>query len=174
MGHYDCKECHQDPVSGHAPDCSRGNTLSTRLTEASVHAAEMAIMYRRGGCSLDANILRLFSEIMGQAADEIASARIKGDKDRENPVERPQLEYDHTQEGTTNFERALSYARSLEIQADLSNSTYAAFMAERGDHLRLLTDLAYQYLSDLRYPPSHDSRDRRIERIEAVLKEVQP
>ncbi len=87
------------------------------------------------------------------ASAPIASARIKGDKDRENPVERPQ---------------------PLEIADDLSNSTYAAFMAERGDHLRMLTDLAHQYLSDLRYPPTGDSRDRRIERIEAVLKEVQP
>lgn len=92
----------------------------------------------------------------------------------ENPAERPQLEYDHTQEGTANFERALSKVRALENAADLSNSTYAAFMAERGDHLRVLTDLAHQYLSDLRYPPSSDSRERRIERIEAVLREVQP
>lgn len=27
MGHYDCKECHQDPVSGHAPDCTRGKAM---------------------------------------------------------------------------------------------------------------------------------------------------
>jgi len=37
-----------------------------------------------------------------------------------------------------------------------------------------LLELAYQYLSDLRYPPSPDSRERRIERIEDVLKQVQP
>lgn len=112
--------------------------------------------------------------IKRKLAKLIASARIKRDKDRESPVERPQLEYDHTQEGTANFERALSQVRALENAADLSNSTYAAFMAERDDHLRVLTDLAHQYLSDLRYPPSSDSRERRIERIEAVLREVQP
>lgn len=113
-------------------------------------------------------------ETLQAAVRVIASARIKRDKDRESPVERPQLEYDHTQEGTANFERALSQVRALENAADLSNSTYAAFMAERDDHLRVLTDLAHQYLSDLRYPPSSDSRERRIERIEAVLREVQP
>ena len=113
-------------------------------------------------------------ETLQAAVRVIASARIKRDKDRERPVERPQLEYDHTQEGTANFERALSQVRALENAADLSNSTYAAFMAERDDHLRVLTDLAHQYLSDLRYPPSSDSRERRIERIEAVLREVQP
>lgn len=131
-----------------------------------------------------------------------ASARIKRDKDRENPVERPQLEYDHTQEGTANFERALLHASYHEVEAerltkaleranaqteqferdyylkcdeherDLKDA--AAFMGKRDAHIGLLTDLAYQYLSDLRYPPSSDSRDRRIERIEAVLKEVQP
>lgn len=104
MSHYDCKECHQDPVSGHAPDCQRGKAMDEliagdadlydvplvqSLTEKSVRAAEMAILYRRGGCGLDADILRMFSEAMGQAADYIASARIKGDKGRENPAERP-------------------------------------------------------------------------------------
>lgn len=28
MGHYDCKECHRDPVSGHAQDCSRGKAMA--------------------------------------------------------------------------------------------------------------------------------------------------
>lgn len=103
-----------------------------------------------------------------------ASARIKGDKDRV-PVERPhEPAYDHTQDGTVNFERAMSYARSFEAQADLSNSAYTAFMAERGNHLNMLTELAHQYLSDLRYPPAPDSKERRIERIEAVLKQVLP
>lgn len=32
-----------------------------------------------------------------------------------------------------------------------------------------LLDLAYQYLSDLRYPPTSDSRERRIERIQQVI-----
>lgn len=32
-----------------------------------------------------------------------------------------------------------------------------------------LLDLAYQYLSDLRYPPTGDSLQRRIERAEAVI-----
>jgi len=32
-----------------------------------------------------------------------------------------------------------------------------------------LLDLAYQYLSDLRYPPTSDSRERRIERIQHVI-----
>ena len=104
-----------------------------------------------------------------------ASARIKGDKDRENPVERPhEPEYDHTQDGTANFERAMSYARSIESQADLKNSAYAAFMAERGDHMVMLVELAHQYMSDLRYPPAPDSKERRIERIKAVLAKVQP
>ena len=118
-----------------------------------------------------------YADTLWQNASEAlekASARINGDKDRENPVERPQLEYDHTLEGTANFERALSYVRSLEADADFSNSQYAFFMAERGDHLNMLVELAHQYLSDLRYPPAPDSKERRIERIEAVLKQVQP
>ena len=119
------------------------------------------------------NIYRQNKAVMDAAAT--ASARIKGDKDRENPVEHPhEPKYDHTQDGTANFERALSYARSIWSQADLINSGYAAFMAERGDHLNMLAELAHQYLSDLRYPPAPDSRERRIERIEQVLKEVQP
>lgn len=32
-----------------------------------------------------------------------------------------------------------------------------------------LLDLAYQYLSDLRYPPTGDSLQRRIERAEKVI-----
>ncbi len=32
-----------------------------------------------------------------------------------------------------------------------------------------LLDLAYQYLSDLRYPPTGDSLQRRIERAEAII-----
>lgn len=104
-----------------------------------------------------------------------ASARIKGDKDRATQSSAPtEPEYDHTQDGTANFERALAYARSFEAQADLANSTYAAFMAERGDHLNMLTELAHQYLSDLRYPPAPDSKERRIERINAVLAMVMP
>ena len=72
----------------------------------------------------------------------IASTRIKGDKDRGNPVERPrEPEYDHTHDGTANFERALAYARSLEVDADFSNSQYAFFMAERGDQLRMLAEV---------------------------------
>lgn len=32
-----------------------------------------------------------------------------------------------------------------------------------------LLDLAYQYLSDMRYPPTGDSLQRRIERAEAII-----
>jgi hypothetical protein len=32
-----------------------------------------------------------------------------------------------------------------------------------------LLDLAYQYLSDLRYPPTGDSLQRRIERAKAII-----
>jgi len=32
-----------------------------------------------------------------------------------------------------------------------------------------LLELAYQYASDLRHPPTADSRERRLERIAAVL-----
>lgn len=31
MAHYDCKECHQDPVSGHAPDCARGKAMDEMI-----------------------------------------------------------------------------------------------------------------------------------------------
>ena len=133
---------------------------------------------------------------------QAASARIKGDKDRDNPVERPQLEYDHTQDGTANFERALLYASYHEVEAerltqaleranaqteqferdyylkcdeherDLKDA--AAYMGKRDAEIEALTELAHQYLSDLRYPPSSDSKERRIERIKAVLKQVQP
>lgn len=106
---------------------------------------------------------------------ECASARIKGDKDRATQSSAPtEPEYDHTQDGTANFERALAYARSFEAQADLANSAYAAFMAERDGHLLVLTELAHQYLSDLRYPPAPDSKERRIERIKSVLAMVMP
>ena len=89
--------------------------LVSSLTSMSVHAAEMAILYRRGGAGLDADALRSFSDVMGAAA---------------------------------------------------------VFMGKRDAQIELLTELAHQYLSDLRYPPVPDSRDRRIERIEAVLKET--
>ena len=35
-----------------------------------------------------------------------------------------------------------------------------------------LIELAYQYQSDLRHPPTADSRERRLERIAAVLAKV--
>lgn len=35
-----------------------------------------------------------------------------------------------------------------------------------------LLELAHQYASDLRHPPSADSRERRLERIAAVLAKV--
>lgn len=35
-----------------------------------------------------------------------------------------------------------------------------------------LVELAYQYQSDLRHPPTADSRERRLERIAAVLAKV--
>ncbi len=111
-----------------------------------------------------------------------------------------ELEYDHTQEGTANFERALLHASYHEVESerltkaleranaqsekferewylkcdeherDLNDA--AAYMGKRDAQIQLLTELAHQYLSDLRYPPSPDSKERRIERIEAVLKEV--
>lgn len=37
-----------------------------------------------------------------------------------------------------------------------------------------LVVLAYQYRNDLLYPPSADSRERRIAAIDALLKEVLP
>ena len=36
-----------------------------------------------------------------------------------------------------------------------------------------LVELAYQYLSDLRYPPSGDSKERRIERVKTVLEAIE-
>jgi hypothetical protein len=36
-----------------------------------------------------------------------------------------------------------------------------------------LVELAYQYLSDLRYPPQGDSKERRIERIKRALEAVE-
>jgi hypothetical protein len=118
---------------------------------------------------------------------ETASARIKGDKDRENPVERPQPVawlYDfvgfraayvrkHDDLAKKGYTETPLYAAPLETTPDISNDTYAFFMAERDDQLRMLTELAHQYLSDMRYPPSADSKERRIARIEQVLKEVE-
>ena len=117
---------------------------------------------------------KLAEAILELGNHPIAYARIKGDKDRENPVERPhEPAYNHTQDGTANFERALSYASSIEAHADLQNSAYVAFMAERGDHLNMLVELAHQYLSDLRYPPAPDGKERRIERINEVLAKLE-
>lgn len=131
-----------------------------------------------------------------------ASARIKGDEDRAAQSSAPtDLEYDHTQDGTANFERALLHASYHEVeserlvkaleranaQAEQFERDYylkcdeherdmkdaAAFMGKRDAHIGLLTELAYQYLSDLRYPPSPDSKERRIERINSALKAME-
>lgn len=63
MSHYDCKECHQDPVSGHAPDCSRGRAMDDLIAG----DADLYDVQRRG-------------EYVPPMRN--ASARIKGDKDR--------------------------------------------------------------------------------------------
>ena len=107
---------------------------------------------------------------------EYASARIKGDKDR-LASRAPPLEYDHTQDGTANFERANAQAEQFERDYYLKCDEHerdmkdaATFMGKRDAHIELLTELAHQYLSDLRYPPSPDSKERRIDRITAALK----
>ncbi len=38
---------------------------------------------------------------------------------------------------------------------------------------KALLELVYQYQSDLRYPPTPDSRERRLERIAAVLAKIE-
>lgn len=45
--------------------------LAKRLEEGAIHAAEMAIVYRRGNANFDADALRTFSENMGSACDAI-------------------------------------------------------------------------------------------------------
>ena len=41
MGHYDCKECHRDPVSGHEQDCSRGKEMDRLIrTDADLYKAK--------------------------------------------------------------------------------------------------------------------------------------
>lgn len=47
-----------------------------------------------------------------------------------------------------------------------------AFAKHRTDAIADLLELAYQYQSDLRHPPTADSRERRLERIAAVLAKV--
>ena len=43
---------------------------------------------------------------------------------------------------------------------------------ERDEQTQQLLELAYQYQSDLRHPPTADSVTRRLERIAAVLAKV--
>ena len=109
MSHYDCKECHQDPVSGHAPDCSRGKAKNNLITNPS-----------------PAYVKSLYAEIKDTSdLTSIASARIKGDKDwatrssapNEETHLRAALEWiadagyvDH-QSGNANFEYLQSVAR---------------------------------------------------------------
>ena len=125
MSHYDCKECHRDPVSGHTPDCTRGKVLSSRLAEAAIHAAQLAILYQRGEANYDADALRSFSELKAAAADEIASARIKGDKDRENPDNRP-----HEIERLRTVLRRIADAAYVDHQSGNENFQYLQTVAE--------------------------------------------
>jgi hypothetical protein len=48
-----------------------------------------------------------------------------------------------------------------------------AFDDHSRDVSKELLELAYQYQSDLRHPPTADSVERRLERIAAVLKKVE-
>ena len=169
--------------------------LGGLVTAAKVVVGIWGVDRKRDAGRMDKAIHRLSSAI--------ASARIKGDKDRSIQSSAPtEPEYDHTQDGTANFERALLYASYHEVEIerltkaleransqteqferdyylkcdeherDLKDA--ASFMGKRDADMLVLTELAHQYLSDLRYPPAQDSKERRIERIEAMLKKVQP
>jgi hypothetical protein len=46
-------------------------------------------------------------------------------------------------------------------------------MSRLADAAQDLLLLAYQYRDDLRYPPPADSRERRLERINEILKKVE-
>jgi|GEM_PF-4484462 len=54
----------------------------------------------------------------------------------------------------------VSYAQSL---------ANAALIVRAVNNHDALVELAHQYASDLRHPPTADSRERRLERIAAVL-----
>lgn len=110
MSHYDCKECHRDPVSGHAQDCSRGRAMDRLIRDdACLYDAPLDSAFSAENVEdaewLWANLpvgVRKFHEMPTHARALVchvvarfrlraaASARIKGDKDRGNPVERPQ------------------------------------------------------------------------------------
>ena len=107
-----------------------------------------------------------------------ASARIKGDKDRANQSSAPTdlvtaakvvvgiWAMDRNRE-TERMDKAI---HRLSAAIDLT----PPLLDKGADVTNKLVELAHQYLSDLRYPPSADSKERRIERIEAVLKEIVP
>ena len=67
----------------------------------------------------------------------------------------------------------------LSYVAKYSDSEHWDTLAEVASELRLLhalnedlLALAYQYANDLRYPPTEDSRKRRLAAVEAVLAKV--
>ena len=67
----------------------------------------------------------------------------------------------------------------LSYVAKYSDSQHWDTFAEVASELRLLhalnedlLALAYQYANDMRYPPTEDSRKRRLAAVEAVLAKV--
>lgn len=104
MSHYDCKECHQDPVSGHAPDCTRGKAMDDLIAgDADLYDVQRGAMtpeqcvmvcpqcegegtYADGLDEAACSTICTHCESNGWIVDvhsyEYASARIKGDKDR--------------------------------------------------------------------------------------------
>ena len=122
-----------------------------------------------------------YADTLWQNASEAlenASARIKGDKDRATQSSAPTdlvtaakvvvgvWAIDRDRE-TERMDKAI---HRLSVAIDLT----PALLETAPDVTNELLELAHQYLSDLRYPPAQDSKERRIERIEAMLKKVQP
>lgn len=65
------------------------------------------------------------------------------------------------------------FIASCHIDADGGEpAANSAFIVRAVNNHYALIELAHQYASDLRHPPSADSRERRLERIAAVLAKV--
>ena len=69
----------------------------------------------------------------------------------------------------------------LSYVAKYSDSEHWDTLAEAASEVRRLhalnqelLALAYQYANDMRYPPTEDSRQRRLAAVEAVLSKVKP
>jgi len=131
MAHYDCKECHQDPVSGHAPDCTRGKAMDELIAgDADLYGFPQAfngctcMCHRRQGvrhffpcCGPGAITKEWLKQAVEREGEAEVGAGFAGDPPNEVERLRTVLQwiadtaYVHHQSGNENFEHLQSIAR---------------------------------------------------------------